>query len=112
MTELRRSISSLRDALSDLEVGLNDTDRSSADLEDFKAALDGARTTVLAVLAAAGPSDYQKLVRRFRLQRATQVCQCVLYGVLDGTISGQTSGIARLRSTVDEMLRKLEAGGG
>jgi hypothetical protein len=111
MTELRNSISSLRDALSDLEGDLNDNDRSAADLEDLKAALDRARTTVLAVLAAAKPSDYPSFVRRFRLQRATQVCQTLVFSVMDGSTSRRTPGIERLRSTVDDVLQKLEAGG-
>jgi hypothetical protein len=111
MTELRDSISKLRDALSDLEGDLSDSERSSADLEDVKAALDGTRTTVLAVLAAAKPSDYQMFVRRFRLKRATQVCETLLVSVLDGSTSHRTPGIDRLRSTVDDVLRKLDTGG-
>ena len=111
MTELRESIAYLRDALHALEGDLSDSDRSAADLEDLKSALDGARTTVLAVLAATNPSDYQRFVRRFRLQRATQVCQTLVFSVLDGSTSHRTPGIERLRSTIDEVLQKLEAGG-
>jgi hypothetical protein len=111
MTQLRESILFLRDALDDLEMELGSKDLSAAGLEDFKSKLDGVRTTVLAVLAADDPSDYQQYVRRLRLRRATQVCQGVLFGLLDGTVSAETDGMAGLRSTLAEMLPKLRAQG-
>lgn len=111
MTQVRESILFLRDALDDLERELTDKDPSSAGLEDFKAKLDRVRTTVLATLAADDPSDYQRYIQRFRLRRATQVCQGVLFGLLDGTVSADTSGMSGLRSTIAEILPKLEAQG-
>ena len=109
MTQLRESILFLRAALRDLETELSHRNLSAAGLEDFKATLDSVRTTVLAVLAADDPADYQRYIRRFRLQRATQVCQSVLFGLLDDTVSAETPGLDRLRSIVTEMLPKLES---
>jgi len=111
MAEIRESILFLQAALRDLDARLSDFEESSAGLEDFKSTLDGVRTTVLAVLAAADPSDYERYVRRFRLRRATQVCQSILFSLLDGTMTGDTPGVPRLRSTITEMLPRLDGQG-
>ena len=111
MTQLRESILFLQEALDDLESELSDRDLSTGGLEDFKSKLDSVRTTVLAILAAKDSSDYQRYVHRFRLQRATQVCQGVLFALLDGTVSTETSGMVGLQTTVAALLPKLEARG-
>ena len=111
MTPLRESIHFLRDALDDLENELAGKELSAAGLEDFKCKLDGVRTTVLAVLAANDPSEYQRYIQRFRLRRATQVCQGVLFSLLDGTVTAETNGMTGLRSTIAEILPRIEATG-
>ena len=111
MSQLQESILFLRASLDDLEVELSSRDLTAAGLEDFKATLDRVRTTVLATLAATDPGGYQRYIQRFQLQRAAQVCQSVLFGMVDGTVSAQTPGIDRLRSTVAEILMRLDSRG-
>ena len=111
MAEIRELILFLQAALRDLESRLSDFEESAASLEEFKSTLDGVRTTVLAVLAAADPSDYQRYVRRFRLRRATQVCQSILFSLLDGTITRDAPGMPRLRAAISEVLPELDTPG-
>ena len=111
MIQLQESILFLRASLDDLETELSTRDLTAAGLEDFKATLDRVRTTVLAALAADDPARFQKYIQRFHLQRATQVCQSVLFGMVDGTVSAETPGMDRLRSTVTEILVRVDSQG-
>ncbi len=111
MAEVRESILFVQAALRDLESKLSDLEESTAGLEEFKSTLDNVRTTVLAVLAASDPSDYQQYVRRFRLRRATQVCQSILFSLLDGTTTRDAPGMPRLRAAISEVLPRLDTQG-
>ncbi|MDH3369053.1 MAG: hypothetical protein OEO17_14530 [Gemmatimonadota bacterium] len=108
MKELNEVRAELRQALDAIESALAQPRPAVAMLEDFKASLDGVRTTLMAILTAESPADYQAFVRRFRLRRAAQVCQNVLFGVLDGSITPETTGFDRLQSTVGETLKELD----
>ncbi len=108
MSELSQVVRALRPALDDIQSQLIQPQVSAVALEDFKVTVDGVRTSVLAILTAADPADYHIFVREFRLRRAAQVCQNVLSGLVDGTITGETPGFDKLRSTVDETLERLE----
>lgn len=107
--ELERTIGFLDRALAEIEVRLEGADVPLAALEDFKATLDSTRTVVHAIVGASGPDDYETSVRRFRVQRAAQVCQSVLFGLLDGSITSATSGMPGLRRTVAETLQHMDA---
>jgi hypothetical protein len=109
MNELDRSLGFLDRALAEIEARLDEPDIPLPALEDFKAALDSTRTVVHAIGTASGPQDYEANVRRFRVRRAAQVCQSVLFGLLDGTISSTTPGMADLRATVAETLQHMDA---
>ncbi len=108
MKELNEVRAELRQALEAMDSTITEPAQAATMLEDFKATLDGVRTTLMAILTAESPTDYQAFVRRFRLRRAAQVCQNVLFGVLDGSITPQTPGFERLQSTVGETLKELD----
>jgi hypothetical protein len=115
MSDLSRVTRELREALDAIEGKLRRGAPPPDALEDFKATLDDVRTTVHAIVTAADSSDYQEFVRRFRLRRAAQVCQSVVYGIQDGTLGKATPGFDRLIAIVDETLERLEVmdeGGG
>ncbi len=112
MSDLGQVTAGLRQALDDVEAQLTKGDPPAAALEDFKSALDGIRTSVLAFINAADSADYHGSVNAFRLLRATQICQNVLTGIIDGTITAETPGFDKFGSTVDETLDRLDHIGG
>jgi hypothetical protein len=109
MSELDRAITFIDRALAEIESRLREPDIPISALEDFKATLDSTRTVVQAIIGASGPGDYEHNVYRFRLRRAAQVCQSVLFGLLDGSINPSTPGLTELRATVAETLQHMDA---
>ena len=107
MTELRNVVDQLKSALEDLEKGSTREHMSRVAMEEFKVTVDTVRTSVLAMLTAADATHYDNYLRRFRLRRANQVCQTVLSGVLDKTITPETPALDVLRATVDETLERI-----
>jgi hypothetical protein len=107
MSELRRSVDQLRQSLDAIEPVLNKGAQTSY-LEEFKATLDRVRTNVLAVSTTTNPVEYPEAITKFRLRRAAEVCQGVLSGLSDRTITRGTPGFARLQTAVDETLEALE----
>jgi hypothetical protein len=107
MSELTQVVDRLRQALDDMEAELELEDPPVAALEDFKAVLDSVRANVLSFVDAADPAAYYRLVRRFRLRRASQACQTVLSGIVAGAITTDTPGFAKFRSTAEETLTQL-----
>ncbi len=107
MNELKRTAEELRQSLDAIEPFLTRSDTSTTDLENFKATLDRLRTNVQAIAVSDHPSDHAESVRRFRLKRAAQVCQGVLKGFADGSITAATPGLGRFRTTVEETLEYL-----
>lgn len=108
MTELQRAIATLDKDLASLEVELQGGQVvATAALEDFKASLDGVRTTVYAVVAAETPDDVHA-VQQLRLRRGAQLCQNVSFGLQDGTIGDRTPGLKLLRFAVEQTLSRLD----
>ena len=108
MSELKKEVRALREALDAFETGIGDGPVSDAALEDFKMTVDTVRTTVLAMMTADDPDDYENFVHNYRLRRGAQVCQSVFSGLVDGTIYPETPGYDQLRSTVQETLARLD----
>jgi len=108
MKELASVVGKLRLSLDEIEAALGGEDVPPKALEAFKVTLDDVRTSLLAFVAASGPSEYTASVRRFRLRRAAQICQGVLTGVHDGTIGPDTPGLADFRSIVEETRPRVE----
>ncbi len=108
MTELSQVTAGLRKALNDVDAQLTIGDPPAAALEDFKSALDGIRTSVIAFVRAKNAAEYYETVHSFRLLRATQICQNVLTGLVDGTINAKTPGFDKLQTTVADTLQQLE----
>lgn len=108
MNELSQEVRAVREALDRLESELGPDPVSAAKLEDFKATVDSIRTSVLAMVTAENPADYDSFIRKYRLRRAAQICQNVLSGLVDGTIDVLAPRFDRLQSTVTEILPRLE----
>jgi hypothetical protein len=109
MSELERTIGFLDRALAQIESRLDQSEVPLAALEDFKATLDSTRTVVHAIVEASGPGSQEAHLNRFRVRRAAQVCQSVLFGLLDGSITAATPGVAELQATVAETLEHMDA---
>ena len=107
MSDLRSEVRALTQALEGFEEFLTQGPVSADQVEDFKATVDSVRTSVLAMLNTADPSDYRGFVRSYRLRRAAQVCESVLGGLAEGTITRDTPGLAEFESTVEETLARL-----
>lgn len=108
MKELASVVSKLRLSLEEIEKALGEDQVPPKALEAFKVTLDDVRTSLLAFVAADGPSEYAGSVRRFRLRRAAQICQGVLNGIHDGTIKPDTAGLAKFESLVEETKPRVE----
>jgi hypothetical protein len=104
-SELRVRLTQLLD---DIEQQLGQGDPPPTALEDMKANLDGIRTGVLALASAADDVDYERHARRYRLKRAAQICESVLSGIGDGSITPATRGFTKFSSTVGETLEMVE----
>lgn len=107
MTELRRAVDQLRQSLDAIEPVLAEEGRAS-DLEHFKATLDRVRVNVQAIRSAINPTQYPEAVTKFRLRRTAEICQRVLSGMSDHTITRQTPGFDRFRSVVEQTLEGIE----
>ncbi len=110
MKDLRSLIVELRAVLGGIEgkLAAEGSSRESRALEEFKSNLDSARTVLLAIIGSAEAGPGEGMVQHFRLRRASQVCQNVLFGILDGTVGPRTSGFAEMQETVSETLERLE----
>jgi hypothetical protein len=108
MRDLRNLIVELRTVLGGIEAKLAAEDQNSRVLEEFKSNLDSARTVLLAIIGSTEAGQGEGVVQHFRLRRASQVCQNVLFGVLDGTVGPTTPGFAQMQETVNETLERLE----
>ena len=102
--ELSDVVVALRTALDEIESELVDSALSGPRLEDFKSAIDEIRTSVLAILTAKDSSEWHNFLRKFRLRRGAQICQNVLAGLVDGTITAETPAFEMFHTTVDETL--------
>ncbi len=107
MTELRRAVDQLRQSLDAIEPVLNEEGREG-DLEEFKATLDRVRVNVQAISSVINPTKYPETVTRFRLRRTAEICQRVLSGISDHTITRQTPGFDRFRSVVEQTLEEFD----
>jgi hypothetical protein len=108
MSELNEVIRELKAALDRIELSLAWDDLPVAAIEEFKMVLDDVRTSLLALVAAGGPSDYSRTVRRLRMRRATQVCENTVESLVEGTIKPTTTGYAELKANAIEALEQVE----
>ncbi len=106
--ELRAVVVALRTALDEIESQLVDSSLSEPGLEDFKSTIDDVRTSVLAILTAKDFSEWHNSLRKFRLRRGAQICQNVLAGLVDGTITADTPAFEIFHTTLDEALARVD----
>lgn len=109
MNELQAAVEQLRRSLHAIEPHLTAPDVATSDLEEFKSTLDRARNRVQAILNAAQAKDVPEVIVKYRLRRTAHLCQGVVGGLSDWTISAKTPGFARLRAIVGETLERLDA---
>jgi len=109
MKDLRSLIVELRAILGGIEGKLTAEGEDSGALEEFKSSLDSARTVLLAIIGTTEAGQGEGVVQHFRLRRAAQVCQNVLFGILDGAIGPDTPGFTHMQATVEETLERLES---
>jgi len=108
MSELKEVIRELKAGLDRIELSLAWDDLPVAAIEEFKMVLDDVRTSLLALVAAGGPTDYSRTFRRLRMRRATQVCETTVESLVEGTITPTTSGYAELKANAIEALEQVE----
>ncbi|UCG87451.1 MAG: hypothetical protein JSW71_02590 [Gemmatimonadota bacterium] len=107
MSELNEVIRQLKEALDRIDLSLAWENLPVAAIEEFKMVLDDVRTSLLALVAAGGPSDYNRSLRRLRMRRATQICENTLASLVGGTITPRTPEYAELKSTATETLEQV-----
>ena len=78
------------------------------ELEDFKSALDDMRLRLWGLLTAAGGKDYRSYQERFRIQRATEMCQGLSGDLRSSLMSGRPPELAGLQEAVEELCRSIE----
>ena len=109
MHKMSDTFSQLRDALHDVKSTSTKEGLTDVALNELKFTVDNTRSNILAMLSAEDSSHYSTILRGFRLQRATEICQNVTSGLGDGTIGAETPGIEQLKSTVRQALKRLES---
>ncbi len=79
-------------------------------LADLKNAVDDLRLKLWSILMADDAQDYQAYRRRFRLQRATEICRTVVADLRDERHTWTQADVADLAAVVQELGARLAKG--
>ncbi len=83
-------------------------------LEHFKMAVDHVRLSVWALLnagqvdQASDPSETERVIARYRLNRVEGICQKVLMDIENGVIPSDSHELERFRSTVQDTIEQVD----
>ncbi len=83
-------------------------------LEHFKMAVDHVRLSVWALLnagqvdQASDPSETERVIARYRLNRVEGTCQKILMDIENGLIPPDSHELERFRSTVQDTIERVD----
>ena len=103
----------LQEKLSDLETALQGSAQGGLPLpkmEDLKAWLDDTRFQVWGQLKAAQEPEQPEFEDRFRVRRATELCQRLAADVREGRTDAQRPELAELQAAAAELEQAIAAG--
>ncbi len=111
---LTPEIEDIEAALARIEATVAEGTTSPQELEDYKAAIDTLRITVLSILTASHTGNYQGFIAKFHVRQAVSVCESILPDVIDGTVSATDAGFdefhATIKSTLEHVSRLVQDG--
>lgn len=77
-------------------------------LEDFKSDLDDMRLRLWGLLGSARGDDSRAFQQRFRIRRATEMCQGLSGDLRSGAVSGRHAELPQLEEAAAELGRSIE----
>ncbi len=83
-------------------------------LEHFKMAVDHVRLSVWALLntgqvdQGSDPSETERVIARYRLNRVEGICQKILMDIENGVIPPDSQQLERFRSTVQDTIEQVD----
>ncbi len=83
-------------------------------LEHFKMAVDHVRLSVWALLnagqvdEASDPSETERVIARYRLNRVEGICRKILVDIENGVIPPESHELERFRSTVQDTIEQMD----
>ena len=107
---LADSVAMLRGVIQLIDTKLATGNLPPEGLTDLKSAVDDLRLKLWALLVADDSQDYQAYRRRFRLQRAREICRTVVADLRDETPSWTQAEVADLTAVVQELAMRLARG--
>jgi hypothetical protein len=82
-------------------------------LEGLKSAVDDLRLRIWGVLSTGSADDYRAFQERFRLRRATEICDDIESELSTGLMNPRHEELARLAEAAEGLASRIhEAGGG
>jgi hypothetical protein len=103
------TIRAIRATVQAIETKLSRGDLPGEGLDDLKAAIDDSRLRLWAVISAAGSSEPEAVLLRFRLRRATEICRNVIADLEAGTLGQHQRELLELREAGREMTKRVDA---
>jgi hypothetical protein len=105
---LVEQVATLNSTLGAIEGRLARGQTPTEGLEDFKSALDDMRLRLWGLLSAAGGEDSRAFQERFRIRRATEMCQGLSGDLKGGSVSGRHAELTGLQEAAAELRRSID----
>ena len=106
--ELKSRLHMMQDTVRKIEAEVSEGTIPVEGMEDFKRAVDEARTRIWAVLTAANDSDPAAFLERFRLRRAIEITRAVQRDLDDGSMRAWPAELEELAGVTKQLSATLE----
>ncbi len=101
-------VAGMRAKLQSIEARLSRGDIPLEGMEDVKSAVDEMRLRLWAVLTAASSGDPEGALMRFRLRRATEICQTVLRDLESDPLGAHQREMRDLRDVATQVVERAD----
>lgn len=101
------AVITLRSSLRTVDEQLGTGRLSPEHVEDVKAAIDDIRFRLWGVLSAKNTEEYRAFRERFRLRRATEICNGLAADIVDGRLTPTHREATELRQSIETLLSHL-----
>jgi hypothetical protein len=102
------AVVTLRSSLRTIDEQLGTGALAPDQVEDVKSAIDDIRFRIWGVLAAKSPSEYRVFRERFRLRRATEICNGLTADIVDGRLVPTHREAEELRAALQSLQEKMQ----
>jgi hypothetical protein len=106
------AVITLRSSLRTVDEQLGNGKLAPEHVEDVKAAIDDIRFRLWGVLTAKSSDEYRAFRERFRLRRATEICNGLAADIVEERLKPTHREAEELRQALETLLSRLSAGSG